>query len=154
VFCINFRVFNSNLPTNGADLLHFAYAKVGPIDNYIGKQCRKERKYYSFQSVCVSLSSYQILDDKVGLEEIVKKYEQELQNLRWVQKMLRNCKVRRYIALEVRIYADEKRAFLQAAWLLPSRQHRQKNSLRECVFVYSALKITLPIDCFFGDFAH
>jgi len=31
---------------------------------------------------------------------------------------------------------------------LPTGQTRQKNSLKECVFVYSAL------DHFFGDFAH
>jgi len=51
--------------------------------------------------------------------------------------MLRNCKVRRYIALEVRIYADEKRAFLKAAWHLPSRQNRQKKQsegVRFCLF--------------------
>jgi len=34
----------------------------------------------------------------------------------------------------------------------PSGQNQQKNSLKECVFVNSALK-TLA-DCFFGDYAH
>jgi len=29
-----------------------------------------------------------------------------------------------------------------------------KNSLKECDFVNSALKIYTPTDCFFGDFAH
>jgi len=41
--------------------------------------------------------------------------------------------------------------------LQPSGQNRQKKtvcSLKECVFVNSALKIYTPTDCFFGDFAH